>query len=140
MPANPVLVPLAHIEIEFVSSHFGARCGGKWQLKPQAAKVTVHAPEKESLPAELKLQLNWRDKVHSQLSHRADIEAGKCSCETLPPGDWELELLGRLASGRSSPSPSMAGLSPPTTSTSVKSPSNSKSPPAPVRSALRALL
>jgi hypothetical protein len=60
--------------------------------------VTVHAPDKESLPPELRLQLNWKDKMHPQLSHLADIEAGKCTFETLPPGEWELELIGRRAS------------------------------------------
>jgi hypothetical protein len=60
-----------------------------------ALKVSVHAPEKESLPPELRLQLNWLDKVHPQLSHRADVEAGKCSFDSLPPGEWELELFGR---------------------------------------------
>jgi hypothetical protein len=60
--------------------------------------VKVLAPGKESLPSDLILQLNWHDKIHPQLSHRADIEAGKCSFDTLPPGDWELELLGRWAS------------------------------------------
>jgi len=63
-----------------------------------ALRVSVHGAENGSLPPELKLQLNWRDKVHPQLSHRADIEAGKCSFDTLPPGEWEIELLSRLAS------------------------------------------
>ncbi len=62
-----------------------------------ALKAAIRAPDNGSLPQELKLLLNWQDKVHPQLSHLADVEAGKCSFETLPPGDWELQLLGRLA-------------------------------------------
>jgi hypothetical protein len=62
-----------------------------------ALNVTVRAPDRESLPQELKFQLSWQDKVHPQLPHSADLEAGKCSFETLPPGDWELQLAGRSA-------------------------------------------
>ncbi len=86
--------PPHHVELNLSASTVIAGNAGAGAA---ALKVTVHAPGKESLPPELKLVLNWRDKVHPQLSHSADIEAGKCSFETLPPGDWELVVLSRFA-------------------------------------------